>query len=168
MAIHFAIRGTWRRCHPAASSWRGWRSASSCRYHCGSASAAGTARLQQVSDFLHCSFFVFSFTPLYSTFARILLNQAPTTGVLLSFVICLVIGVTDIDMVIEATNFLYCIAALLEFAAFIKLRCDPPGFVSNPAHYEGESCIKNEETCITNEELCIENDEFCRSGGRSR
>jgi len=51
-----------------------------------------------------------------------------TTGILASFVICVLMGVVEVAMVIEATNCLYCVAALLEFAAFLRLR-----YVAEPA-----------------------------------
>ena len=46
-----------------------------------------------------------------------------TTGIFASFFICVLMGVLEIDMVVEATNCLYCVSALLEFAAFLRLRC---------------------------------------------
>lgn len=49
-----------------------------------------------------------------------------TSGILASFVVCVLMGVVEVDMVIEATNCVYCVAALLEFAAFLRLRCRPP------------------------------------------
>ena len=50
-------------------------------------------------------------------------HGTPTSGIIGSLLICVLMGVVDIDMVIEATNCLYCVAALLEFAAFLRLRC---------------------------------------------
>eukprot|EP01043_Picozoa_sp_COSAG02_P038919 COSAG02_NODE_3037_length_7501_cov_5.769116_7_plen_526_part_00 len=46
-----------------------------------------------------------------------------TTGIFASFFICVLMGAVELDMVIEATNCLYCVSALLEFAAFLRLRC---------------------------------------------
>lgn len=45
-----------------------------------------------------------------------------TTGILASFLVCILLGVVEIDVVIEATNCVYCVVALLEFAAFLRLR----------------------------------------------
>ena len=50
----------------------------------------------------------------------------PTIGILLSAVGVIIIGLTPLDKVVEMLNFLYCFAALLEFAAFIKLRISHP------------------------------------------
>jgi hypothetical protein len=61
--------------------------------------------------------------PASLRFGRRSRHGTPSSGILASFVICIVMGVTEIEMVIEATNCLYCVAALLEFAAFLRLRC---------------------------------------------
>ena len=51
----------------------------------------------------------------------------PTVGILLSAIGVVIIGTTPLDKVVELLNFLYCFAALLEFAAFVKLRISKPG-----------------------------------------
>ena len=51
----------------------------------------------------------------------------PTVGIVLSAVGVVIIGTTPLDKVVELLNFLYCFAALLEFAAFVKLRISRPG-----------------------------------------
>ena len=58
-------------------------------------------------------------------FARRSQHGTSTTGILASFLMCVIMGVVEVDAVIEATNFVYCVAALLEFAAFLRLRCTP-------------------------------------------
>ena len=46
----------------------------------------------------------------------------PTVSIMLSALGVIIIGTTPLESVVETLNFLYCLAALLEFAAFIKVR----------------------------------------------
>ena len=55
-------------------------------------------------------------------FGRRSRHGTSTTGIFASFLMCIILGVVEVDAVIEATNFVYCVAALLEFAAFLSLR----------------------------------------------
>ena len=59
-------------------------------------------------------------------FAQRSRHGTPTYGIVLGTVVIVVMGVTNLDKLIEMLNFNYAIALLLEYAAFIKLRMARP------------------------------------------
>eukprot|EP01052_Picozoa_sp_SAG31_P008853 SAG31_NODE_453_length_15464_cov_37.074064_17_plen_392_part_00 len=63
---------------------------------------------------------------LPAAFGRRSRHGTPTLAIFASFCGCMVVGVLDVEAIIEATNFLYIIGVVLEFAAFCKLRVTPP------------------------------------------
>ncbi|GAX25254.1 hypothetical protein FisN_5Lh336 [Fistulifera solaris] len=63
---------------------------------------------------------------LPSIFATRSRYGTPTYGILLGTAVIVVMGVTDLDHLIEMLNFNYSISLLFEFAAFIKLRITRP------------------------------------------
>lgn len=63
---------------------------------------------------------------LPSIFATRSRHGTPTYGILLGTTVIVVMGVTDLDHLIEMLNFNYSISLLFEFAAFIKLRMTRP------------------------------------------
>lgn len=63
---------------------------------------------------------------LPSFFAERSSNGTPTYSLLLGTVVIVLMGVSDLDSLIEMLNFNYALALILEYAAFIKLRISKP------------------------------------------
>jgi amino acid transporter len=53
-------------------------------------------------------------------------HGTPTYGIILGTAVIVVMGVSDLDQLIEMLNFNYAVALLLEYAAFFKLRISQP------------------------------------------